>query len=138
MRFAKQVNGESVRFCRIKRMGTKNCRVVWLDNNEEQLVPVTAVAECPAVEANGDGALPEAGTEAVVGVSTETPYPTQISGDELCRMMRNYQVSAKELAVRLGIPTDQVREARSTGLNDPKLTLKWITAIQLQPEAASA
>ncbi len=129
MRFAKHVDGTSVRFCRVKRRGTKNCRVIWLDSNEEQLMPISAVTECSAVEAGAIGQV--AGAEA--GESNSLPtngHPTQITGDELCRLMKAHQVSVKDLATYLNVSTERVREARANGIDDPLNTLKWITMIE--------
>lgn len=133
MRFAKQVNGSTVRFCRVKRKGTKNCRVIWLDNQAEELLPLTAVQECSHDEASGTQCQTQADTAAV-----DPALPTRISGDDLCRLMKNYQVSVKELAGRLQIPTDHVREARSLGLDDPQAIAAWTAAIGTQPEAVLA
>ncbi len=128
MRFAKYVDGSNVRFCRVKRRGTKNCRVIWQDTNEEQLMPMSAVRECSAVEA---GAIPQLSGAGAVGSTLPTgEYPTQISGEELCQLMKEHNVSVKDLATYLSVSTERIREARSNGLDDPLNTLKWITMIQ--------
>lgn len=128
MRFAKFVDGQVVRFCRVKRRGTKNCRVIWLDSNEEQLMPLTAVTECSATEAGATNGTPACGPEGTERASEE--YPTQISGEELCRLMKEYEVSVKDLATSLAVPTERIREARANGIDDPLNTLKWITMIK--------
>lgn len=132
MRFAKHVDGLNVRFCRVKRRGTKNCRVIWLDNNEEQLMPMTDVMECSAVEA---GAAPSVSTpELGDSISlAANEYPTQISGEELCRLMKEHQVTVKDLATYLNVSTERIREARVNGIDDPLNTLKWITMIENAP-----
>ena len=129
MRFAKFVDGSSVRFCRVKRRGTRNCRVVWLDSNEEQLMPITAVTECSAVEAGAANEAPVVGADASALPPTDG-YPTQISGEDLCRLMKAHQVSVKDLATYLNVPTERIREARANGIDDPLNTLKWITMIE--------
>ena len=139
MRFGKQVQGETVRFCRIKRKGTHNCRVVWFDNNEEQLLPISAVTECSAVEAgyptpsSTDSSL----TETPLGdVEAPSRFPASLTGAELVQMMQAYQVTTKELASRLGISTERIREARSEGIDDPAATELWISTIQGEPVVA--
>ncbi|MFN0019496.1 MAG: hypothetical protein ACKVP0_14645 [Pirellulaceae bacterium] len=129
MRFAKFVDGSNIRFCRVKRRGTKNCRVIWQDTNEEQLMPMAAVTECSAVEAGVTVSVSGGGSTAGSTLPTGE-YPTQISGEELCRLMKEYNVSVKDLANSLGLPTERIREARSNGIDDPLSTLKWITMIQ--------
>lgn len=128
MRFAKYVDGSNIRFCRVKRRGTKNCRVIWQDTNEEQLMPMSAVTECSAVEAGVTA--PVSGVGSGGGSTLPTgEYPTQISGEDLCLLMKEHNVSVKDLAVSLGLPTERIREARSNGIDDPLNTLKWITII---------
>lgn len=129
MRFAKFIDGTNVRFCRVKRRGTKNCRVVWLDTNEEQLMPMTDVTECSAIEAGSTTVPPAIGGDEIA-LAPNDGYPTQISGEDLCRLMKEHQVSVKDLATYLNVSTERIREARANGIDDPLNTLKWITMIE--------
>lgn len=129
MRFAKVVDGSNVRFCRVKRRGTKNCRIVWLDTNEEQLMPMSDVTECSAIDAGAATAPPVVEGEDIC-LAPNDGYPTQITGEDLCRLMKEHQVSVKELATYLNVSTERIREARANGIDDPLNALKWITMIE--------
>lgn len=128
MRFAKQVSEAGVRFARIKRRGTKNCRVVWLDNQHEELLSLSTVEECSAQEAGYNGS--QATSEAT---GDEQPGMT---GEDLIRLMRGFQVSTRELASRLNVPPDVIRNARNNGLDDLESVQTWTAAIQNPPVAA--
>ena len=138
MKFAQRLENSVTRFCRIKRKGSKNCRVIWLDNQVEELVSLASVSPCTAVEA---GQVAPAVVEA--NPDTASPDPAKperllpLTGEEVCGLMRSYQVSTKDLAARLGIPTAAIREARSAGLEDLETSHKWLEVIQSPVELAT-
>lgn len=143
MRFAKHTSGDVSRFVRIKRRGTKNCRIVSLDTGEEQLVPKTELVECSAAEA---GVEAEPVTEPAEGngnveqdANASTASRDELSGEELCRLMRNYQATIKDVAARLEITEQRVRDARRDGLHDAAQIEAWTAAIvgEEQPVAAA-
>lgn len=143
MRFAKHTSGDVSRFVRIKRRGTKNCRIVSLDTGEEQLVPKTELEECSAAEAGVETeqvAEHAEGDDSVVqDVNSSTASRDELSGEELCRLMRNYQTTIKDVAARLGISEQQVRDARRDGLHDAAQIEAWTAAIvgEVEPVAAA-
>lgn len=128
MRFAKQVSEAGIRFARIKRRGTKNCRVVWLDNQQEELLSLSAVEECSASDANYTGSQ--------AGGDTTTGQQSGMTGEDVIRMMRSYQVSTRELASRLNVTSEVIRNARNQGLSDLESVQTWTAAIQNPPVAA--
>lgn len=128
MKFGKQTIDSTVRFCRIKRRGRKNCRVIWLDTNEEQLLSVAAFAFCSEMDA---------GVAPTVTSATDQAVPSTLTGEAVCALMRSYQVTTKELAARLGVSTATVRDARATGLADQETIRLWQEAIETQPEVTT-
>lgn len=58
-----------------------------------------------------------------------------MTGEQLCALMRSYQITTKELAARLGTTTSSVREARSMGLTDAESVRLWRVVIETHPEA---
>lgn len=145
MRFAKHTSGDVSRFVRIKRQGTKNCRIVSLDTGEEQLVPKTELVECSAAEAGVETETSHATpddkppAEDSADLSTEST-PDVLSGKEVCRLMRNYQATIKDVAARLGIAEQQVRDARRDGLHEADQIEVWTAVIvgEEQPAATTA
>ena len=133
--YAKHIVGDQVRPCRIKRRGRNNCRVIWLDSGLEQLVPRPELQECTAEEA-GVGESTSETTQA----TPQTPAGPSLSGEEVSRLMRNYQATIKDLAEKLGVTEDQVREARRDGVADELVAFEWKKAIcgEEQPEAETA
>ena len=133
MRFAKHTSGDVSRFVRIKRRGTKNCRIVSLDTGEEQLVPKSELVECSAAEAGVETEPAAKPAEENGHVEQEADAATasrdELSGEELCRMMRNYQTTIKDVAARLEVPEQQVRDARRDGLHDAQQIEVWTAAI---------
>ena len=122
MSYAKHTAGDQERVCRIKRRGPKNCRVVFQDTGEETLVPKTELTEITPEEAGVE--QPAADTD-----PGETPEPA-LGGEEVTREMRNFQVTVKELASRLGVSQAKVKEARANGIHDPLVAFEWKQAIQ--------
>ena len=133
MKYGKQTLESTTRFFRIKRRGRKNCRVIWLDTQEEQLLPVVTFEFCSDVEA---GVIPETVASPTPNAPLETAPDTAMTGEQLCALMRSYQITTKELAARLGTTTSIVREARSMGLADAESVRLWRDAIETQPEVA--
>ena len=135
MTYAKHIVGDQVRPCRIKRRGRNNCRVTWLDSGLEQLVPRPELQECTAEDA-GVGESTSETTQA----TPQTPAGSSLAGEEVCRLMRNYQVTIAGLSEKLGVTQEKVREARRDGVTDELVAFEWKTAIcgEEQPEAETA
>ena len=135
MTYAKHIVGDQIRPCRIKRRGRNNCRVIWLDSGQDQLVPRTELQVCTAEEAGAEDATSET-TQA----TSETPATPAPSGDDVSRMMRNYQITIKDLAEKLDVPEGKVREIRRDGVADELIAFEWKKAIcgDEQPEAETA
>ena len=139
MRFAKHTSGDVSRFVRIKRRGTKNCRIVSLDTGEEQLVPKAELVECSAAEAGVETEPVAEHANVEQDANASTASHDELSGEELCRLMRNYQTTIKDVAGRLEISEQQVRDARRDGLHDSEQIEAWTAAIvgAEQPVAAA-
>lgn len=70
----------------------------------------------------GSTGTPETGKEA------EQP-PENLSGDELCRLMRKHKKTIKQLSFLLGITCKRIREVRAKGLDDPLAVRDWLERI---------
>jgi hypothetical protein len=131
MKFAKYVTADNeTRFCRVRRTGRKNTRVVWLVTGEDYLVPTPSLTIISAEEAGVVFDEPAA---------IELP-PTQdetLSGEEITRLMTGNQITIKRLAERLGITPEQVRDARRDGVDGVLLVHEWKQAIMSTTDAQS-
>lgn len=64
-----------------------------------------------------------------------TPYaadwipPRTLTGVELCRWMRRFRTTIRDLAQRLGITQRRIRECRRVGLGNPHTVRDWLEAI---------
>lgn len=55
--------------------------------------------------------------------------PTQLSGQDLSRLMRRNRITIEFLAFRLGISQKRIRQARSSGIADVLAIRDWVEAI---------
>ncbi|MFN5906667.1 MAG: hypothetical protein ACK5A3_11495 [Planctomyces sp.] len=64
-----------------------------------------------------------------------TPYaadwipPQTLTGAELCRWMRRFRTTIRDLAQRMGITQRRIRECRRAGLGNPHAVRDWLEAI---------
>ncbi len=64
-----------------------------------------------------------------------TPYaadwipPQTLTGAELCRWMRRFRTTIRDLAQRLGMTQRRIRECRRAGLGNPHAVRDWLEAI---------
>ena len=140
MRFAKHVCGDVTQYVRIKRRGTKNCRVVSLETGEERLVPKSELVECSAADAGMEQEAETATDNRHTRDNAVPPTATaqdQLTGEELRRLMRNYQATIKDVAARLGISEQQVRVVRREGLRDAEQIEAWTAAIVGEERSAA-
>ena len=127
MKYVKHFVGDEVRFCRVKRRGPKNSRVIWLETGEDYLVPSPELEEVSPEEA---------GVENDPEAVELPPLPEKsLTGEEVCRLMTGNQVTIKELAKRLDVTADQVRQARRDGIEGILLVHEWEQAITSTAES---
>ena len=51
------------------------------------------------------------------------------TGQVVCRLMRKYRVTIRELSQRMGITMKRIREVRTEGLMDPLVVRDWLEGI---------
>ena len=72
------------------------------------------------------------------GGKEETVFEAPMTGKTVCALMRANHLSIEQLAARLKVSQEQVRDVREKGLDDAKAVRDWVKAITgKDPEAAA-